>query len=508
VEPPSGTTDLAVIQDIEVTFNELVDPVSVPGSVVIAPELTISTRVRGRRIIIRPEEPLQEGQAYVITFQRGIRDFQRNNIPRSYQLVFSTGGDIPGGMIQGTVAEFNPQRPVEIGLFQRADTTNPYLLVQSVGLAEDGSFAFAYLPDGVYRLAAVEGGLSDFPNAIHRRPYALPAPDSLVVQHDTIVVALRLSPLLARPQIQSVDWRTATYAALTFDMPFGEAPLPANLYPTPDPTVHGYILPAIALTIDSALIDLGMGFTQLGEPYPLQPLVVPTPELVDTVPPVLTLQGRRVSLTSSQAEGADRFGHSRGRLAFSEPVRLAPDLTAHLTGRDTIDLPLEMEDPITAFLDVPDPERYHRVLILGHGITDEAGNAMADSLLTLDLRYDPPGASGQIRGRCTGFVGRLVVEARNVETGQRTRYTTTDSSGYLIARVPPGFYIVFAHEQVGSAPIPYYSGRWEPYHRAAFFGYHPDVVEVRARWEVDGIDINFGAGNSHIPPDVTMMRRE
>ncbi|UCD38685.1 MAG: Ig-like domain-containing protein, partial [Fidelibacterota bacterium] len=64
VNPPSGTADLDPSQGIEITFNEQVDPVSVPGSVVIAPEVSFTTRVRGRRILIRPEEPYQPDRAY------------------------------------------------------------------------------------------------------------------------------------------------------------------------------------------------------------------------------------------------------------------------------------------------------------------------------------------------------------------------------------------------------------------------------------------------------------
>ncbi|UCD38310.1 MAG: Ig-like domain-containing protein [Fidelibacterota bacterium] len=508
VEPPSGTSNLESDQDIEITFNELVDPVSVPGSVVISPEVTFTTRVRGRRIIIRPVEDFQANRAYVITLQRGIRDYQRNSIPQSYQLVFSTGGNIPEGIIQGTVAEFNPQSPVEVGLFEHADTSDEDIQIHSVDLAADGTFSFAYLPNGAYRLVAVEGGLSDFPDAIHRRPYALPTTDSLIIQGDTTVVAMRLSPLLALPQIQSVEWRTPNYLALTFSMPFGEAPLPYNLYPTPDPTIYGFVLPPDMRGADSTVVDLGEGYTQLGESYRLEPLAIPTPQLVDTIPPAIRTTGGRMSLVHSPEGGRGQFREARGEVMFSEPIVLPQGLMANLTGKDTVDLPLQQENHLTVTLHVPEPERYQRVTIPGWMITDEAGNSLTDSVLTLNLVYQVPQATGQIRGTIGGLTGRVVVEARDVETGQRTAYTVTDSAGYLLDEVPPGFYSLFAHEQIGVDPVPYYSGRWQPYHQAARFSYYPDVVEVRARWEVDGIDINFKAGNSVFPPHDYIMRRE
>ncbi|MBA7659688.1 MAG: hypothetical protein GH143_01995 [Calditrichaeota bacterium] len=101
-----------------------------------------------------------------------------------------------------------------------------------------------------------------------------------------------------------------------------------------------------------------------------------------------------------------------------------------------------------------------------------------------------------------------MVEAREAATGQRVAYTVTDSTGYLLNNVSPGFYILFGHEQVGVLPVPYYSGRWEPYHRAARFSYYPEVVEVRPRWEVDGIDINFRVAIPILPPDKNALKRE
>ncbi len=553
VEPPSGALDLAPNQTIEITFNEQVDPMSVPGSVVFTPEVSFTTRVRGRRVLIRPAGPsvsrtdsfpagdpfgagtggFQDGRTYILTLQRGIRDYRKNSLAQSCQLVFSTGGDIPTGRIQGHIFQHNAQRQVEVGLFRRADSG--FVHVQSIDLAADSSFSFDYLPDGTYRLAAVEGGLSGFPTAIHRRPYALPPIDSLLVQGDTITIAMHQSPPLARPRIQSVEWITPTYLAITFDMPFGDAPLPSNLYPTDDPLTFGHLLRADTPTSDTTIIDLGQGYTQLGEPYLLKPLAVPTPELVDTIPPIPVVTGGRVVLEPAMGGGGSqledissrkRYGEARGRIAFSEPVRLPPTLTAHLSGKEvgppgspgqTVDLPLRQETPLTVVLDVPEPEHYDQVTFPGREITDEAGNAMTDSLISFTLVYNSPKPTGSIRGAIVGFPGRVVVEVLDAATARRVAYTVTDSTSlsggdgqknYVLADVPPGFYTIFGHEQVGAYPVPYYSGRWEPYKRAARFSFYPEVVEVRPRWEYDGIDINFKVATSILPSDENAMKRE
>ena len=40
-------------------------------------------------------------------------------------------------------------------------------------------------------------------------------------------------------------------------------------------------------------------------------------------------------------------------------------------------------------------------------------------------------------------------------------------------------------------PNIYFSGLWQPYRRAARFQHYVDTVDVRARWDIEGIIINF-----------------
>ena len=491
VEPPNGFTEMTPRQEIEITFSEPVDPVSVPGSIILNPETEITTRVRGRRITIRPEEPYRAGVAYTVTFQRGIRDYQRNSIPRSFQLVFSVGGEIPAGIIQGHVSDFDPQIPMTVGLFVSTDTSRSYQLQRSMDLAADGSFAFEYLPDGSYRVAAVDGKLTNFPDPMYRQPYAMLSVDSVIVRGDSTALALHRSPPLYQPQMRSLEWLTPNFLSITFDGPFGEAPLPDNLFRTKEAPVYNYILPETAKRADSTIVDLGHAFNQLGESYRLKPLRVLTPEIIDTIAPHHTLDRNRLQLLPAQPDGGGDFGSAEGFITFSEPVQIPTAFSGLITGQDTADISLVQIDPLTLQFQIDTPERYDKLTVIGQQILDESGNTMTDSLLVLNLTFSLPGATGRIRGAIHGFSGQLAVQALSSETGERIAYTVTDSSRYYLDDVPPGFYNVFAHEILGNRPVPYYSGRWEPFHRAARFAYHISVVEVRPRWEVDGIDINF-----------------
>ncbi len=489
LEPPNLSRRIDTRESIEIYFDELVDPLSIPGSVIFTPEVDFTTKVKGRRVIIKPTEPLAVDQTYILTLQRGIRDHQRNKLPQSQQYVFSTGGEIPFGRIEGLVLENDPNSTIVVGLFVPSDSPADYDLFQSVDLADDGRFSFSYLPSGPYRVVVVEGGLADFPAGINRRRYALPPEEPLLVQGDTVGVRMLLSSPLAQPQIQSLEWVTPTYLAITFDTPFGEAPPPAGLYATQRAATWGYVV--LAPDSDSTVVDLGEGYTQLGEPYRIEPFVLPGPAMVDTLQPKVSVKGKLVRLEPVPVAGSRLVTTARGKVTFNEPVRLPEGLLARVMGKDTLEVPLLQDTPLAASLEVYEPERYKRAEFLGGDITDYAGNPLADSLVALKLEFQLPQSTGEISGRIIGLAGTIVVEVREVETGRRVAHAVTDTAGYHVDLVPPGFYYLFAHGQIGRSPLPYYSGSWEPYRPAAPFVSYLDPVEVRPRWEVGGVDINF-----------------
>ncbi|MCH7851666.1 MAG: hypothetical protein IIC41_02650, partial [Candidatus Marinimicrobia bacterium] len=373
----------------------------------------------------------------------------------------------------------------------------------SAGPGSAGESALgSYLDSGRYRLAVVEGGLADFPAGINRRRYALSSEEALTVQGDTVQVRMLLSSPLTQPQIQSLEWATPTYLAITFDTPFGEAPPPAGLYATQNAATWGYVV--LSPDSDSTVVDLGEGYTQLGEPYRIEPFVLPGPTMEDTLRPRVIVKGNLVRLEPVAVAGSRLITTARGLVTFSEPVRLPEGLMARVMGRDTLQVPLLQDTPLSASLEVYEPERYKRAQFLGGDITDYAGNPLADSLVSVKLVFQLPQSTGEISGRIIGLAGTVVVEVREVETGRRVAHAVTDTAGYHIGLVPPGFYHLFAHEQVGRSPLPYYSGSWEPYRPAAPFASYPDPVEVRPRWEVGGVDINFNVAldtTQEVPAD-------
>ena len=246
VTPPNESIGVDTLADFEVLFDELVDPVSVPGSIEFLPSVPFQTRVRGRRVRILTDEPLLPDQAYVLTLHRGIRDYRNNSLEAARQLVFSTGMTIPEGRILGRLIRVGAGELVEVGLFRQ--TAGTFTRYQSLAAAESGAFEFNYLPAGTYRLAAVSGTLADFPDGMGLRSYALQTISTLKVDGDTTQLVMQMSAPLTEPQILSAEWVTPHYLILTFDRLFGEVRPPAGLLPLEDP-LRFYLFKIVVVAI-------------------------------------------------------------------------------------------------------------------------------------------------------------------------------------------------------------------------------------------------------------------
>ncbi len=493
IDPESGFYAARSLEEITLVFDERVDPVSVPGSIVFTPAIEFATRTRGSRVDIRPSEPLNDDQVYVLTLKRGIRDYNRNAMPSSMQYVFATGGDIPLGVIEGDVIVSAGAGNVEVGLFM-PDTSGMYQLFQSLPLSDDKTFTFSYLASGNYRLVVQEGGFSDFPQGLNARAYALHNRPFIRVSEDTSSVALLMDTPLYEPQIKSVAWVTPTYLELTFDWPFGKADAVSDLQPTADNMVYGYQISA-GIT-DTIRIDLGLAYNKLGDQYTIRPFNLPVSAVVDTLAPTETSRGgikmRPVSITPTGLVTS-----AVAELRFSEPAIVRQQTFAQLTGRDSTAFPLEQISPFIASIMVTSPDQYTKLAVPGDSIYDYVGITLADSILERRLSLPKQMPTGEIRGRLGNVTGRVAIEALDAATGRRVGSTVSDSSAYHIEALVPGFYVIFAHEIKGADEGQYFSGSWAPYRHAARFGYYPEQVEVRVRWEVNGIDINFGADTKY-----------
>ena len=85
----------------------------------------------------------------------------------------------------------------------------------------------------------------------------------------------------------------------------------------------------------------------------------------------------------------------------------------------------------------------------------------------------------------------LKIEAQNINNNSYY-YSNVEDKKFQLTNIPPGLYELWGFEILNIlSPDIYFSGLWQPYYRAARFTIYSDTIDVRARWDVEDIIIDF-----------------
>ena len=101
VQPLNGSKNISSNQNFTLIFDELLDPVSIPASIVIEPNIDYKLKIRGRKLIISPDKKWKTNEIVRINLSRKIKDYQKNMMAEPIHLIFSRGPEIPHGTIKG-----------------------------------------------------------------------------------------------------------------------------------------------------------------------------------------------------------------------------------------------------------------------------------------------------------------------------------------------------------------------------------------------------------------------
>lgn len=163
IKPLPGATNIALEGSSFIfTFNEYVN-LKKSSNILLSPpqrKMPVS-KIRGKSLIVKFEEPLSPNTTYTLSFTDAIADVNEGNMFAGYTYVFSTGDRIDSMMVTGTVLDCNTLDPVKgakvILHKDHSDSaiyrTRPY----AVTTTDDwGFFALPYIQDTLYRLYAIK----------------------------------------------------------------------------------------------------------------------------------------------------------------------------------------------------------------------------------------------------------------------------------------------------------------------------------------------------------------
>ena len=175
--PPNGTTHFTA-KEFLISFDEYVQVKSADENILVSPPMKHKPEygTKGRGILVKIKDTLQENTTYLFQFKNGIADYNEGNLLKSFEYVFSTGSSIDSMTIRGRVLDAFTNEPrketvtvVAYAERPQSDSVEALLPVGDSVVAKqhplymtrcdkEGNFELNHLREGRYLLLAYEDG--------------------------------------------------------------------------------------------------------------------------------------------------------------------------------------------------------------------------------------------------------------------------------------------------------------------------------------------------------------
>jgi hypothetical protein len=512
-----------VTSEVVLEFSEYVDRRSVEEAVFISPYTGgVEFEWSGTSVAILPNEPLQDNRTYVITVGTDVVDRNgKNRMASGFTLAFSTGDSIDRGSISGRVVDEKPDGVLVFAYLLDArdpDTLNPGQVrpdyVMQTG--KDGMFTLSNVALARYRLFAVRDQYRDFLYQTETDEFGVLGADLRLTPDAPVAgpVFFRLSREdTTRPFLTGATTSAPRTVTVRFSEPVDSLSLPTARFQLTD-TIRNSVVEGIAFAPDRSTSSGGVLITSApldsGTTYRLtaQGIVDRAGNPVDStwVECVATGGGDSVAPGFMLAGSSDSLrGHPADRplvLRFSEPVqrvRAAAGIALQDTHGTAVPFGVSWALDAECFLRPLRPlnERTRYTLrIQGDALEDYYGNRRGDSVLSLTVFTVDPRTTGVVEGRVTdprdtarGEV-RVIARPLAARTDGETVLTLPGPGPFRFDRLPEGKYQVWAYRDADSsgAFTPGHPFPWAPAER---FAAYADTVKIRARWNVEGVNLNL-----------------
>ena len=155
---PANETRHFSARQFFIEFDEYVVLKNADANVLVSPPLAQKPEfsTKGKGVLVKINDTLRPNTTYLFQFKEAIADFTEGNVLPSYEYVFSTGDRMDTLMLAGRIDNARDGKPwketLSVLAYRPADSL-PAFITRS---DKEGRFAFHYIPEGRYRLVALE----------------------------------------------------------------------------------------------------------------------------------------------------------------------------------------------------------------------------------------------------------------------------------------------------------------------------------------------------------------
>jgi len=518
VYPSNGTTNFND-DYFEITFSEYVDKRTAREAIFISPRLEkgIELDWSGTTLTVYFKEPLKENTTYNVSIGTDVKDINNNNnMAESFNFAFSTGDRIDKGIVEGKVYDEKPEGILIFAYkkfnekFPDPATDQPDNITQ---VGKNGKYKIVGLSQGDYRIFAFRDDFKDFVYNVEDDEYGSPSKEITLTEIDSVISNVNFL-------MNSEDTTKANILNLTM-------------------TDAYHILVEISEFIDSTklsalnfyIIDstsnkkTDIKYFYKGEAKPKQYFVVVEDSLIiendnylfvenlfDNFQNVLLKEGTKFTASDRPDTTAPKlikkiteyenfqtdFENAYVEFVFNDGFNFDEaknyiqlyDLKGNLFPTEIIKND-DASFTVKSKAKLLDKSEYQIKIDLSK-IKDAAGNSV-DSVFTQkfstinSLQFS--GASGKVYTNHNP--DNVYIELKNIDSKKKNYKKKINSNGeFKFERVVPGQYLIWSFFDADSNGE-YSYGKINPFEKSEEFVFYPDTLNLKARWPVGDVFINY-----------------
>ncbi|HPN37256.1 MAG TPA: Ig-like domain-containing protein [Melioribacteraceae bacterium] len=511
--PASGTINFND-DYFEFSFNEYVDKRSFQDAFFISPKIDSKLEYNwsGKSVkILFDKSKLKENTTYTINIGTDLIDINnRNKMIKSYNLFFSTGNKIDEGKITGKVYFSNEKDAFIFAYRDKGDSLNPSKIKPDylTQVGNDGSFSLIGLGNGIYKLFAFTDELRDVLYNAGEDKYGVAYKDVELSEKQN--KAQEINFILAiedtnKPGITNVTMTDKNHILVEFNEFIDSSKISANNFTIIDST-KGVSLPikyifknskpkTYFLCFNDSLLNNSEYYVIAENIFDNSNNLLTKQELFLTQSSAIdTLKPKVVNVITKFDNKTIDFEEPNFVINFNDGINLQNILDnckVFSSKNDEMTIDKSIIDDATLFIKIKEsikPKSKFKFVINTDKIFDAAGNKI-DSLYQLDLSVVDDlvfsGVSGKVN-KVNNIKKNIKIESK----ANKYEKELNEKGEFNFKNIVPGKYLLWIYEDSDSNNV-YSNGKVFPYKNSEVFYVYPDTLNLRARWPIGDIEIDY-----------------
>ncbi|MCU7492192.1 MAG: Ig-like domain-containing protein [Ignavibacteria bacterium] len=519
VYPENGTTGFHEGY-FEVNFSEYVDRRSAQDAIFISPavEGQLEYDWSGKTLRVNFPEHLRDSLTYVVTLGTDLVDLNnRNRMAQAYSFSFSTGNKIDKGMVEGKVVTNDPSGVMLYAYENTGAEINPSKekpkYISQAG--KDGRFRLLGMAEGTYRVFAIKDEFRDFIYNVGEDLFGAPYRDITLSGKDSVFRNMDYflsKEDTAKPRLVSAAMTDRYHILIGISEEFDSTIINAGNFYIYDSTTQKEFSPLYAFKGRAKANEMVLALKET--PGGQDNIYLFAKRVSDRHGNTTKDDFVKLTVSTKPDTSAPRLLQTKPGANEGEVETSKPEFTFYFDdgfdslqakkGISAIDksgnkLPVDVSFDDNASFKVKvmselKPRLKYSIKVDLKQIMDAAGNS-TDSVYTLTFTtssgMEYTGVSGSIRPDSNMMSSNLVVVLQGVDKNRPVyKKRIGRKKDFNFNKVTPGKYQIWSFDNRDSTGV-YNAGKPFPFKPSDRFTFYPDTLNLRARWPVEDVNIDF-----------------